>query len=92
MMPKLSPSEKYELVKLIVDAGLEEDFMEWLRNQGYTHLFGRLDNIPDELIESYIRIKKLLPAEDYDSYLEALRNMDELEPPGKRTYIPARKE
>ncbi|WP_434731062.1 hypothetical protein WLZ34_05545 [Thermogladius sp. KZ2Tp1] len=58
-MSFLEPRERREYLELIVQAGLEEDFIEWLRLQGITHIIGRFDNIPLELIKAYIAEKKL---------------------------------
>ncbi|GEM_PF-1866203 len=88
-MSKLTPSEKRDLVKLIVEAGLEEELMEWLKQQGYTYVFGRLDNIPDELIEAFVREKKLddMGEDEYRIYYE----LKDVEPETKRNIIPSRK-
>ncbi|ADV65327.1 hypothetical protein [Desulfurococcus mucosus] len=64
----MDPSYRRELLSLIVNAGLEEDFIEWLRTQGVKHLYGQLDNIPEELLLAYIREKKL---EDAGEDIEA---------------------
>ena len=92
MEARLEPEKKRELIKIILDAGLEEDFMKWLEMQGYTYFFGRLDNIPDELVETYVRVKKLVIEEDEDQeiFKEAITT-PELEPPARRNYIPAKK-
>ncbi len=89
MVPKLSPSEKHSLVKLIVESGLEEELMKWLEQQGYTYLFGRLDNIPDELLLAFIREKKLtdLGEDEYKIYFE----LKDVEPDTRRNIIPSRK-
>ncbi len=88
-METLSPSEKQELIKLIVQAGLEEDFLHWLEQQGYRYFFGRLDNIPDELIVTYVRIKRLtdLGEDEYKVYYE----LGDVEPDTKRNIIPSKK-
>ncbi len=87
--PSLTPLEKQELVKLIVQAGLEEDFLKWLEQQGYKYFFGRLDNIPDELIEAYVKERKLmdLGENEYDIYYE----LGDVEPDTKRNVIPSKK-
>lgn len=89
MKPYLSPREKEYLLKLIIQAGLNEDFTKWLEDQGYKFIFGKLDNIPDELIEAYVKEKKLLDLgeEEYKMYYE----IGEVEPESKRNYIPAKK-
>ncbi|RLG83493.1 MAG: hypothetical protein DRO40_04505 [Thermoprotei archaeon] len=87
MNPPLNPCEKQELIKLIVQAGLEEDFMKWLEEKGYNVIFGRLDNIPDELLVAYVRNMKLLDnGEDEDHIYE---DLSEVEPDTK--VIPAKK-
>ncbi len=91
MEVKIDPEQKRELIKLIIDAGLEEDLLNWLKQQGYSYFFGKLDNIPDELILTYVRIRKLqVVDEDYEFIQEAISS-PELEPPEKRNYIPAKK-
>ena len=89
MIVKLSPSEKRELVKLIIEAGLEEELVKWLEQQGYTYVFGRLDNIPDELVEAFVREKKLrdLGENEYQIYFE----LKDVEPETKRNIIPSKK-
>ncbi len=89
MVETLSPSEKQELIKLIVQAGLEEDFLKWLEQQGYKYFFGRLDNIPDELITTYVRVRRLtdLGEDEYKVYYE----LGEVEPDTKRNIIPSKK-
>lgn len=89
MKPYLTPKEKEHLLKLIVQAGLEEDFTHWLEEQGYKFIFGRLDNIPDELVEAYVREKRLLDLgeEEYNIYYE----LEDVEPDSKKKYIPAKK-
>ncbi|MEM2009616.1 MAG: hypothetical protein QXV51_02105 [Thermosphaera sp.] len=57
---RLDPSMKRELISLIINAGLEEDFIEWLKIQGRTHIIGKMDNVPDELILTYVKEKKLV--------------------------------
>ncbi len=88
---QMDPKHKRELLRLIIDAGLEEDFTQWLSQQGYNYLFGRLDNIPDELLETYVRIRKLLIDSEDDKLFREIMGMEEAEPPGKRNFIPARK-
>ncbi|ABN69649.1 hypothetical protein Smar_0542 [Staphylothermus marinus F1] len=88
----MDPSYKRALLRLIIDAGLEEDFTKWLEQQGYKYIFGRLDNIPGELIETYVKIRKLLSNEDEDEKLfREIMKMEEIEPPEKRNFIPAKK-
>ncbi len=88
----MDPERRRELVKLILDAGLMEDFIKWLQLQGYTYLFGKLDNIPGELIETYVKEKKLLESEDEDrEIIEEALTTPELEPPEKRNVIPAKR-
>ncbi len=91
MRLRMDPNYRRELIKLILDAGLEEDFTQWLRQQGYTHFFGRLDNIPGELIETYVKLRKLIDNGDEERLFKEIMEMKELEPPEKRNYIPARK-
>lgn len=88
----MDPSRKRDLLRLIINAGLEEDFTRWLMQQGYKYIFGRLDNIPGELIETYVRTRKLLINGDEDEKLfSEIMKMEELEPPEKRNFIPAKK-
>ncbi len=89
---KLDPQRKRELVELIVNAGLEEDLLEWLKQQGYTYFFGKLDNIPDELILTYVKIRKLLVVDEDEKFISEAVSTPELEPPEKRNYIPAKRE
>jgi hypothetical protein len=56
---RLDPSLRRELISLIINAGLEEDFIDWLKTQGRTHIIGRMDNVPDELLLVYVREKRL---------------------------------
>jgi hypothetical protein len=88
---QMDPKRKRELLRLIIDAGLEEDFTQWLSQQGYNYLFGRLDNIPDELLETYVRIRKLLVDNEDDKLFREIMKMEEVEPPEKRNFIPAKK-
>lgn len=62
---RLDPSIKRELISLIINAGLEEDFIEWLKIQGRTHIIGKMDNVPDELILAYVREKRLVIEEEF---------------------------
>lgn len=89
MIVRLSPSEKRDLVKLIIEAGLEEELVRWLEQQGYTYVFGRLDNIPDELIEAFVREKKLkdFGENEYHIYFE----LKDVEPESKRNVIPSKR-
>lgn len=61
---RLDPSFRRELISLIINAGLEEDFIEWLKTQGRTHIIGKMDNVPDELLLVYVREKKLTVEEE----------------------------
>ena len=92
MKLQMDPLHKRELIRLIIDAGLEEEFTNWLKQQGYTHFFGKFDNIPGELIETFVKEKRLLADidEDKEFFNELLRS-EELEPPDKRNYIPAKR-
>ena len=85
----LSPLEKQNLLKLIVSAGLEEDFMKWLERQGHKYIFGRLDNIPDELVLAYINERKLMDfgEDEYKIYTE----LGDIEPESMKKFIPARR-
>ncbi len=85
----MPPSEKERLLKLIVTAGLEEDFTRWLEQRGYTYIFGRLDNIPDDLIVTYVMEKRLL-ADDSDE-VKMYYELGDVEPPDRKRYIPAKK-
>ena len=89
MRPALTREDKERLLKLIVTAGLEEDFTQWLEKRGYNYIFGRLDNIPDELVLEYVREKRLLAddAEEVKIYYE----IGDVEPPERKRYIPAKK-
>ncbi|MEM1675102.1 MAG: hypothetical protein QXX35_03385 [Desulfurococcaceae archaeon] len=62
-------SRKHSLLRLIVNAGLEEEFIEWLKQHGYKDLYGRLDDIPIEIIEKFVNDKKLFYEEDVDKEL-----------------------
>jgi hypothetical protein len=89
---RMDPARKRKLVELIVSAGLEEDLMQWLSQQGYTSFYGKLDNVPGELLESYVKAKKLLVEdEDEEVFREALVASDVEPPHEKRNVIPARK-
>jgi len=61
---RLDPSFRRELISLIINAGLEEDFIDWLKTQGRTHIIGKMDNVPDELLLVYVREKKLTVEEE----------------------------
>ncbi len=88
---KFDPQRKREFVKLILDAGLMEDFINWLRQQGYNYVFGKLDNIPGELVEAYVKSKKLVVEDEDSEIFEEALETPELEPPDKRNVIPAKK-
>ncbi|WP_042667613.1 hypothetical protein [Desulfurococcus amylolyticus] len=62
----IDPSYRRELLSLIINAGLEEDFIEWLSIQGIRHLVGQVDNIPEELLLAYVKEKKLIDTEEED--------------------------
>ena len=81
--------KRYSLIRLIINAGLEEDFIEWLNNHGYHDFFGRLDNVPVKLIEEYVSTKKLLDDGDDHELLEEIYSIDYED--SKRGYIKARK-
>ncbi len=87
----MEPEKKRELLKLILDAGLMEDFINWLQQQGYSYVFGKLDNIPGELVEAYVKIKKLVVEDEDNKIFEEALETPELEPPDKRNVIPAKK-
>ena len=92
MRLRMDPLRKRELIRLIMDAGLEEEFTNWLKQQGYTYFFGKFDNIPGELIETFVREKRLLVDIDEDTkFFNEVLSSEELEPPEKRNYIPAKK-
>lgn len=84
----MSEDKRYSLIRLIINAGLEEDFIEWLNKQGYHDFFGRLDNVPVEIIEKYIRVKKLLDEGDDHKLIEEINNIDYYD---DERYIKARK-
>jgi len=84
---RLEPSYRRELRSLIVNSGLEEDFMEWLSIQGIRHVFGQLDNIPDELIVAYLAEKKLLET-GVEEKVEYVGLPDE---PGGGVYVRSRR-
>ncbi|WP_440059672.1 hypothetical protein ACSU1N_00490 [Thermogladius sp. 4427co] len=77
------PRERRELVDLIIQAGLEEDFLNWLRIQGITHVVGKFDNVPIELIRAYVEEKKLYPP---DKVEEGIADNTEFD----QRYIPSR--
>ncbi|MEL9908050.1 MAG: hypothetical protein QXV08_02345 [Desulfurococcus sp.] len=79
----MDPSYRRELLSLIINAGLEEDFIEWLSIQGIRHLVGRVDNIPEELLLAYVKEKKLIDAEEKDEI--SLRESSN--EPGGNIYI-----
>jgi len=86
----MESDKKYSLLRLIVNAGLEEDLMDWLSRHGYRDLYGRLDNIPTQVIEKYVDEKKLLIRDDEEDYIKEINNIDVVEE-RNRGYIRARK-
>ncbi|OYT40553.1 MAG: hypothetical protein B6U89_01735 [Desulfurococcales archaeon ex4484_58] len=81
---------KYLLIRLIVNAGLEEDFMTWLKDRGYEDLYGRLDNIPLDIIEEYVNSRKLLDTSDDYELIKEINSIDYDDEHGKG-YIRAKK-
>ncbi len=81
--------KRYSLIRLIVNAGLEEDLVKWLNDKGYHDFYGRLDNIPLNLIEEYVKDRKLIDDDEYDR--EIIREIYSIDYDEKRGYIKARK-
>jgi hypothetical protein len=79
----LDPEERRHYLNLILQAGLEEDFLEWLRQQGITHVVGRFDNIPLELIKAYAGERKLTAEGEEAERVQETREADE-------RFIPAK--
>jgi hypothetical protein len=80
--------KRYSLLRLIVTAGLEEDFINWLGEKGYHDIYGRLDNIPPHLVEEYVSAKKLL---DTDIDKEILRDIYSIDYDDRYGYIKAKR-
>jgi len=83
-----SSNRKHELLRVIINAGLDEDLINWLRNRGYTDLYGRLDNVPLEILEEYFRGKKLSPDIDESELIREINELDHVD--DKRGYIKAK--
>jgi len=67
------------LIRLVVNAGLEEDLIAWLAEHGYKDLFGRLDDIPLELLEEYVASRKLDVVEDTKDLEVEIASTDRLD-------------
>ncbi len=85
-----SDDRKYSLLRLVINAGLEEDLIEWLNKKGYHDFYGRLDNIPSKLIEEYVSLKKLLIEDNDAELLKEINSIDYEETHGKG-YIRAKR-
>lgn len=59
-MSLLDPEARRRMAQLIIEAGLEEDFINWLKAQGISHVVGKFDNVPAELLQAYIAEKRLV--------------------------------
>ena len=81
--------KRTSLIRLIINAGLEEDLIEWLSSKGYKDFFGKLDNIPLELLEEYVSLKKLLDEGDDKELIEEINSIDYYD--SGRSYIRAKK-
>jgi len=55
--------QRESLLRLIINAGLEENLIEWLNSKGYRDFFGKLDNIPLDLLLEYVNEMKLIDTE-----------------------------
>jgi len=55
--------ERESLLRLIINAGLEENLIEWLNSKGYRDFFGKLDNVPLELLMEFVNEMKLIDTE-----------------------------
>lgn len=81
----MNSDRRRSLLRLIINAGLEEEFINWLKQRGYRDLYGRLDNVPLHVIDEFVHEYKLDYDENSDRELiNEINNTDYYEEYGRK--------
>ncbi|HDD25581.1 MAG TPA: hypothetical protein ENF75_00625 [Acidilobales archaeon] len=91
-MDPTSPKLKQELLDLIIDGGLLEDFIQWIKSKGIDIDFIKdISDIDLNTILEYAHEKGLLDTSPEELKDDLKDNVESLEPLGYRPRTPPRK-